>query len=209
MDVTNRFFGGTFSVVGILMELCGRDPETLKAEAVSPVGNKLEIDIKGDGNYVLISPEILQAASDPALRSALKIATKPVSKPGIDAMGLIVGKEQVRIGKNDLPSFDGVDPDEEETQTESFEVLEIKTVVFSEGAKWRFSDGDVEFWAAIEDADFWDKLHRRVYEFAEGDQLRVKMLTKRFRVPKLRAERIILEVIEPIKAPRQIEFPDL
>ena len=86
--------------------------------------------------------------------------------------------------------------------------LKIVGIVFDEKQKWRFSDGDVTFWAKIEDDDFWQKIESGELAFRKGDRLRVhcRIVQKSDALGNFSAERTITKVIEIIPKPTQIKL---
>ena len=86
--------------------------------------------------------------------------------------------------------------------------LKIVGIVFDEKQKWRFSDGDVTFWAKIEDDEFWQKIESGELAFRKGDRLRVhcRIVQKSDALGNFSAERTITKVIEIIPKPTQIKL---
>ena len=74
-------------------------------------------------------------------------------------------------------------------------------VAFTEGNKWRFSDGDATFFATIEDPDFLAAVNLGIERFAKNDMLRVRLRTKQTRdATGLHTEHAVVAVVQHIPA---------
>ncbi len=88
-------------------------------------------------------------------------------------------------------------------------VVEISSVVFTEGHKWQLNDGLQVFWASVEDQDFLRRVETGTEVFRKGDMLRCRMRTVQSRRgAALHAERQVIEVIEHIPGPTQLSLDD-
>jgi len=86
--------------------------------------------------------------------------------------------------------------------------LQLVSVVFQEGGKWRFSDGNSPFFADIKDDKFLNKIERNEIAFAKDDLLEVELEKKQILAGGvLKTEYSILEVRNVRSAMVQIQFP--
>jgi hypothetical protein len=81
-------------------------------------------------------------------------------------------------------------------------------VSFEEGLKWRFSDGDSKFYAAIADDAFLEQMDEGE-SFAKGDTLRIELETKQVvtQAGSIKNEHRVLKVISHVSRPQQLAFP--
>ncbi len=63
---------------------------------------------------------------------------------------------------------------------------------------WRFSDGDVEFSADVEDREFLDALKSRKITLADGTSLRARLRTIQYRASRTQSMKIVTQVLEVI-----------
>ena len=49
---------------------------------------------------------------------------------------------------------------------------------YKEGLKWRFTDGERQYYASISDEEFWAEFNRNEISFFRDDRLRVKLLVQ-------------------------------
>jgi hypothetical protein len=87
-------------------------------------------------------------------------------------------------------------------------VLRPVKVAFTEGNKWRFSDGETTFYAAIEDVQFVARVDLGTERFAKNDMLRVRLRTRQTRGTDgdLHTERTVLQVLEHISGGVQLDL---
>jgi hypothetical protein len=124
-----------------------------------------QIDQNPDNVTVIVLEDALVSRSrqrglrlvvDADFRRSLHDMVEPLAgEKGISRLILSNEDQAETVSDNDLPAFD-VPPAREEDlgETETTVVLRPVSVAFTEGNKWRFSDGDATFFAAIEDPSF-------------------------------------------------------
>lgn len=97
--------------------------------------------------------------------------------------------------------------DEEATVHEMHSRLRVIGISFSEGKKWRFSDGASIFHAGISDSRFQRKIDDHAEAFKKDDELSVTLRITQRRVDgRLKAEYEIIRVHTHTHAPNQLEF---
>ena len=94
--------------------------------------------------------------------------------------------------------------------TEGEKWLEIISPVFQRDNKWRLSDGQVTFWALIQDSAFLDRVDRHEEVFGKGDRVRVRFRESQHldEHGRLVTETNILEVKDHRPAPNQTSLFD-
>jgi hypothetical protein len=155
--------------------------------------------------------EVAKLYNDPGVRAAAQQMVAPLEKPGIEVFEVRDPDQREvvveRITKTDLPAFSAIAPTEKKVAGSEFEtVLQIVKPSFNEHLKWTFSDGSANFFADIEDEDFFAEVQRRERKFASGDLLRVLLYVESFisETGQITNVRIVRRVIEQIEPPQQI-----
>jgi len=86
--------------------------------------------------------------------------------------------------------------------------LQIVSLSFKPGHKWRFTDGENTFTASIEDEKFLQEVANHEHAFAKGDTFICEVRIRQYKTPSgmLKVERTIIKVKEHIEAPRQLKL---
>jgi hypothetical protein len=116
----------------------------------------------------------------------------------IDDSGVVTnGQTVLELHTEDVPSFDaGVTDAEIVSDITGRKLLQIESLTFKDGNKWRVSDGNATFYVAIEDKAFLAKIDAGEC-FGKADVLLVNLRqVQRIEGAKLVTESVILEVIE-------------
>ena len=211
------FAGGAgMSLLKLIKWLRGRKPESVTVLRDGNVQIAVKVDLNVSVNvvqnleieYIQVPPDVAKLYNDPGVRQAAREVVGPVERPGIDffetrtANGVTVE----RVTKEDLPGF-MYQPTEQRVAGSEFEtVLQIVKPSFDERLKWTFSDGAANFFADIEDEEFFGEVQRRERAFAKGDLLRVIMFVESFvnESGQITNTRVVRKVIEQIQPPQQI-----
>jgi hypothetical protein len=136
----------------------------------------------------------------------------PLRSEGVDTVRLSSPQdpEPVVVHEDDLVGFDVPAALEEELVDDEREVvLRPVSVAFTEGNKWRVSDGDAVFWTSVSDSTFLNRIESGLEAFSKSDILRVRLRTRSFRDPdgELRTDRDIVQVISHVPGPRDVPLP--
>ena len=85
-------------------------------------------------------------------------------------------------------------------------VVQIVKPSFSEKLKWMMFNGTSNFYADIDDDDFFGRVQRRDVVFGKGDLLHIRMLVQTYVNDEghLTNRYTVLEVLEVIQPPNQI-----
>jgi hypothetical protein len=151
----------------------------------------------------------LRLVVDADFRRSLHSMVEPLAgEKGVNRLTLNDGDQSETVSDGDLPAFD-VPPALEEDlgETQTTVVLRPVSVAFTEGNKWRFSDGDATFFAAIEDPAFLAAVNLGTERFAKNDMLRVELRSRQTRdASGLHVERAVTRVIQHIPGAVQLDL---
>jgi hypothetical protein len=130
-----------------------------------------------DQTTVEIPSTVLTMYERVDVRRKARQVVSPLESEGIESVSFqSSGVESLAIEKEDLPAYEvAPGPEEPLLESEQEMVVEIAAVVFTEGNKWRFSDGTHTFFAAMEDRMFLERVERGDEAFRKGDMLRCRM----------------------------------
>ena len=192
------------SLVALIRWLRGRT--ATKVTPVAPGVVRVEIN----NNHIEVHGDVTKLYNNSRVREAMYGVVRPVEKQGIDEVRLKRGTEVLAVVEKGDVEYFALAPSafseviNEEERTGSYEVV---TLSFTEGYRWRFSDGNAMFTAEIADKAFFDALQRGELAFGKGDILTMRLAVRRQRTDKgLKADYRVLEVLDVIPAPRQLSL---
>jgi hypothetical protein len=169
-----------------------------------------------NGITIDVDEKTLKVYLDHEARERIEKVVEPLKRTGIDTFELRNPADYkdkhpaVAIEKDDLPYFktpELTSLDEDAITNIQEMYVKIVSVVFDEKQKWRFSDGEIVFWAIIEDRAFWAEIENGTRAFRSGDKLKVKCeIHQYFDNGNPVTERRILEVLKVIERPTQIKL---
>jgi hypothetical protein len=164
-----------------------------------------------DGQSITIPRDSLRLAADKPFREAARQVVAPVAREGVEVVIFSSAREgSVEVTKPDLPGFEVPGIEEQPLADQEREVaLRPVNVAFTEGNKWRVSDGESTFFATVTDLQFLNRVETAQEVFAKSDILRARLRTRQWRTSDgdLRTEHQILEVLEHVAGPRQVPLP--
>jgi hypothetical protein len=202
LEIIFFYVGIPFGLFKVLKELRGKKPDAVKIEE----GRDLVVividdrQIETDKNtYALYSDAEVRRAAD-------KLIARPLQTEGIEKVEVRRGNEVATVTKEEAPSFGFSDLEGDlllDNVSEAW--LSIISLSFNPDHKWRFSTGGSTFSANITDDEFWDRVHRHIIRFSEGDQLLVELRTTTARDEKgiLRTRYTVERVLQHISTPKQ------
>ena len=207
--------GATFvtlvgSVIGAVKLVRRLSQTQIREVAAAPESNPPAVRITfADGTVLEILESAYRLAQDAEVRRQLRNVVEPLAKPGIESLDLRSGQNEARVVRDDLPSFDlSTNGEELLSDTTRPAALTLASVAFTEGNKWRLSDGETTFYATVEDNGFLDRVARNEESFARSDILRTQLRTRQWRTDRgLRTEHTVVAVDEHIKGPREVPLP--
>jgi len=164
-----------------------------------------------DGDTLEVAPEVLRLALDAEYRRFLRAIMAPLTagQAGVTSLTATTKDRTATVTGSDLPAFE-VPPAVEEELGEFTAVVVLRpvNVAFAEGNKWRFSDGEATFFAAIEASHFMQAVDLGVEKFAKNDMLRVQLRTRQVMGSdgQLHTERIVVQVLEHLSGGVQLDL---
>jgi hypothetical protein len=192
---------GYDGVLQVIKKLRGRKLEHFE---LLPDG-KASVTI--DGEQLIVEREVVDLVRDYRIRLQFeKLIAQPLESEGIDTFAMAdpkTKKVHVLVEKREARYFVAPPPDEADEDVVEFETrLQIVSLSFQDGNKWRFSDGDQSFYAAIIDEEFNDRVERREEHFVKGDRIRARVRRRQYIVDgKLRAEYQVVKVLGHMTIP--------
>jgi hypothetical protein len=179
----------------------------IKANKVLKSGDvRLTFD---DGTELTIPSETLRAYKSVEVRRSMDKVVEPTRKQGIESVQFeSAKKESYTISKQDADAF--IPPEVPEKEFEpvvSEEYLQLITVSFQKGGKWKFSDGANQFYAAIEDEDFVRAVMFNQDRFGSTDTLKVRLRKTQTMTEKgLKSDVVIEKVLQHIPGSKQLQL---
>jgi hypothetical protein len=180
-----------------------------KPDSVSVGDNNRNVTIVlGDQNIIVNRPAY-DLYQDQQVRRAASILVEPLNREGIDRLEIRRGDEVETITKEEAEAFYVSELEGDKLLENVNEAwLSIVSLSFNPDHKWRFSTGGSNLTAAIEDEQFWRRVHMHQEIFEEGDQLLVDLRTSTFRdgTGRLQTRYAVERVIQHQHMPRQSRF---
>ncbi|OHA58512.1 MAG: hypothetical protein A2571_01925 [Candidatus Vogelbacteria bacterium RIFOXYD1_FULL_44_32] len=143
-------------------------------------------------------------------RSLEAVIYKPLARDGIEEISFNSDSEMIEtISKDESRYFISPELQEKLIDEQEYEIsLQIISAVFQENNKWRFSDGNTNFWAEVQDGDFLRRVQSNNEAFAKDDILRVKIIRKQFETLEgLKTEFYIKKVLDHHSALQNYQLP--
>jgi hypothetical protein len=199
------------SYVAIFMEIMRfirekKDKRLKKQETIGE--NKTRVTFE-DGTSVEISNDSLNAYKNIEIRKSTKEVIEPISKSGIDGIDFYHDKQdKITISKSDYEFFDVPNPEREDLDvTTNVTYLQIINVAFEHG-KWKFSNGDTQFFADIDDSEFIKSVQKNFQQFGSTDLLKVELQTQQYisKEGNLKSKYTVKKVLEHKKGAQQINL---
>jgi len=193
--------------IGLFAFIKWRRGRGLKSQEVVKGGAiRLTLD---DGDTLEVPQEVVALHENVRVRKSARAVVAPMERSGIERVEFRSEQEvTVAIEASELEAFEPPQPDEEVLLDQDREmIVAIASVSFTEGNKWRFSDGETTFFAAIEDEQFLDLVDKGIEAFRKGDMLRCRVhVTQSKRDGVLHSEYRIVEVMKHIPSGEQLSL---
>jgi len=205
--VANLFeiVGGAAGLFFFVKHLHGR--RVVARERV-PESGKVRLDLD-DGTVIEVSTEVLALYENVQVRERARAVVEPLRKKGVARLIFKAKQETtVTIEQESVPAYDLPEPEEISLSDDTVEMaVSIASVAFTEGNKWRFSDGENTFYATIEDGAFLERIDHGIEAFRKGDILRCRMRVIQSQSEEgLHTERRVVEVTEHIRRGIQLRL---
>jgi hypothetical protein len=202
-------------VFWLVKRLRGRRVASHAPSPNRPGVTRLTLD---DGTTLDIPTEALRLYESIEIRRKAREVVDPLTREGVERVIFVTAPdpttqvaEPVVIEEDDVPAYDLAElPPEPLLDREEERILEIVSVVFTEGRKWRFGDGEASFNATIEDDSFVARVDSGFEAFRKGDVLRcrVRIVQSQRIGGGLHTEYTVREVLEHIPRPTQLSIDD-
>ena len=156
------------------------------------------------------NPRVIALFSNVKIRTSIqKVITEPLSQEGIDSFAIKKNNQEIVIKKEEKDYFKLSEIPDELLQDQEREVfLTVTTISFIEGHKWKFSDGNVEFYATISDEDFVNKVQQNKDGFFKDDLFKVMLREKQWISDTgIKSDYEIIKVLEHRSGAKQIRLP--
>jgi len=193
------------SLLGLLLWLKNRKIKTIENVNES----KTIIEVENDEKYET-SPRVIALFSNVRIRTSIqKVIAEPLSKDGISSFAIKKDDQETVIKEEEKDYFKLSDIPDELLQDQEREVfLTVVTISFTEGHKWKFSDGNVEFYATISDENFVNKVQQNKDGFFKDDLFRVKLREKQWISDSgIKSDYEIIQILEHRSGAKQIKLP--
>jgi hypothetical protein len=197
--------GGLFALI---KHLKGR---AAKSQERDPASGRIRITAE-DGSIIEVDAEVLDLYQKLTIRKKTQQVVAPLNREGVESIAFQEERETtVTIEASEAPAFETPEPSEVSLGEDQVVpmVVSILSLTFVEGNKWRLSDGERTFNAAIEDQAFIDRVDGGIEAFRKGDMLRSQMrISQSQREGRLHTEYTVLEVIQHIPRQTQLRLDD-
>jgi len=193
-------------VVKLIKRLRGRGIR--KIEAIS--NGKVMLYV--DGEQLEVEEQVLKLLRDYRLRKALQdVVAEPLRREGIETVAIVDAKLKrvnVVIERSEAHLFIAPDPQDELVSDETYvATLQVLTLAFQDGNKWRFTEGANSYFATVLDDGFLHRIQSNQEQFAKDDIIRARVRrTQRLTKEGLKAEYEVIEVLEHRSATPHIQI---
>jgi hypothetical protein len=181
-----------FGLIQLIKALKGKNIDKLEEK-----GNTYILHV--ENNTYEIPSELYDLYTDSKVRKGLEKLTKPLEQDGIDEIQFqdINKKTITTINKKELPYFQIKPKEEMLLEKTSEEYLSMVSISFKDGNKWRFTDGEQEFYALINDEEFLYNINNNFISFTKGDTLKVELKKRQWNTEEgLKTDYAIEKVLE-------------
>ena len=183
-----------YGLIQLLLRLGGRKPVRIeqKGEIASVWINQTET--------VEVEYNVIRLYRNSVVRASLEKVVSPLERDGIEDFGVVMdGRKVLDIHARDVSSFNaGITEANAEVVSDvtARKLLQIESLTFKDGNKWRVSDGNATYHVAIQDKEFLAKIDAG-QRFRKGDVLMVDLRqVQSIDGAKLVTASIIVKVIE-------------
>lgn len=197
---------GVIGVVQLILKLRGRG-----IRKIEPIGDG-KIRFIVDDQAVDVEESVYRLLQDYKIRKALQgLITEPLEHEGIDSISTVDKQARhvmVHVERSEAHYFRAPEPQEEQLESDEYTAtLQVLTLAFQDGNKWRFTEGGGNtFYANILDDEFLQRI-RSNEQFAKDDIIRALVRrTQRITKDGLKADYEIVRVIEHRSATPKVQL---
>lgn len=211
-DILMLIFGGGLigkgGHLGLLKLIRFINNRTIKSVIKIEAGN-VKLELTDGATIVVKSTEIKLFQSLEIRKSVEAIIYTPLSKDGIDKLKYEVLGVKGEYLKSEAELFVAPIPEDEIlSEIEIDQSLQLVSVTFQDGNKWRFNDGQTIFFAEVLDTDFLNKVKRNEIVFANDDVLQARLIKKQsISNGTVKAEYKVKKILNHRSAAVQIKLP--
>ncbi len=166
-----------------------------------------------EGEHLDIEEPVLVLLQDYRVRRALEaVITDPLRNEGIDCVAVVdhqVQRVLLSIERAEAVYFKAPSPEDETLQSDEYvDTLQVLTLAFQDGNKWRFTEGGgVTYYAVVQDEDFLSRVHLNQVKFAKDDIIKARIRrTQRITKDGLKADYEVLEILEHRSAAPKVQL---
>lgn len=192
-------------LIGLLLWLKNR--RIKKIENVDDMRTVIEVE---DEEKYETSPKVIALFSNVKIRTSIqKIVTEPLSREGVDTLTIKNDRQETTIKKEEKDYFNLSEIPDELLKDQVRDVyLKVLSISFVERHKWKFSDGNVEFFATITDEDFIKKVQESKDGFYKDDLFQVRLREKQWISDTgIKSDYEIEKIIDHRSGAKQIKLP--
>ena len=117
--------------------------------------------------------------NDSKCRKKMSGLAEPLKRDGVDLLTINSGGITQTLEKSEVEYFETPQVLEQSLTKNIIEMwFSIVHQSFKQGLKWRFTDGERQYYVSILDEEFWAKFNHNEVSFSRDDRLRVKLLVQ-------------------------------
>lgn len=173
-------------------------------DAIEPGKVRLTLD---DDTVLEVPTDVLALHGSVEVRRKARRVIEPLNRMGVDRLEFRAEDDVVlTLTGDDVPAFEAEGSEEVSLLEREIEMLvSITAPAFVPGNKWRLTDGDRSFFAAIDDDAFQERVQHGIEFFRAGDMLRCRMrLVQTQQDGALHTEYHVAEVFEHVPRGTQL-----
>jgi hypothetical protein len=187
------FIGGG-GLIGLLRRLKGRRPVRIEQKGEVAAVHVSEME------SIEVDFRVIKLYRNKIVRTSLEKVVSPLEREGITDFGVVMrDKVTLDLHDDEIASFSAATTDavaEVVSDTTSHKMLQIESLTFKDGNRWRVNDGLATFCASIEDSVFLKKIDAGE-RFGKGDVLVVDLRqVQSINGGRLNQESTIVKVLE-------------
>lgn len=210
-NLQNLILGSTVGLFAVLRRIGHRRIDREEESAPTPGQLKVTLD---DGTSIEMPVEVARMVRRISIRRKVRDVVAPLARDGVERVTFAEtpeGPPELVIDKDDFAAYEAAAVEEGDIllDEEREMIVQIASVSL-EGKKWRLSDGNVTFWASVEDSEFLADVEHRAELFGTGDMLRCRIRVVQSRKPTggLRTEYHVVQVLRHIPGDQQMNLED-
>lgn len=207
VNLKELIIGGSFGLFWLIKRLKGRSVVETQ-EPVAPGEGQIRLTLD-DGTKLEIPAEVLALYQNVQVRKRARQVVAPLTNPGVQRLDFRSEHEvTLSLKASDIEAFEVPEADDMPLLDHEMPlVVSLASVAFTPGNKWRFTDGDNTFYAAIQDEGFLERVEHGIESFRKGDMLRCRMrIVQTQRGGNLHTEHHVVEVLEHIPRGTQLQL---